>query len=87
MIIMITKINKWGNGLGIRIKKSLADELGIEAGSEVEITHDDGKLVVKPKPKFKMTIEWLCEGLENVRLEDEWGDIIPVGKERFWEEE
>jgi len=60
--LMTTKVNKWGNGLGVRINKQLANEMGLEAGSEVEIVREDGRLVIKPKKeKFKMTIEWLCD--------------------------
>ena len=32
---MVTKIQKWGNSLGLRIPKSFAAEANIEAGSEV----------------------------------------------------
>jgi len=85
---MTTKVNKWGNGLGVRINKQLANEMGLEAGSEVEIVREDGRLVIKPKKeKFKMTIEWLCEGLEDVRQKSIWEGVEPIGKERFWEEE
>jgi len=32
---MQTKVQKWGNSLGLRIPKSFAEQAGVEAGSEV----------------------------------------------------
>ena len=84
---MTIKINKWGNGLGLRINKKLATELGLKAGSEVDILQEDGRLVIIPNQKEKMTIEWLCADMTPENTYDEWHDIVPVGKERFWEDE
>ncbi|MBM4222244.1 MAG: AbrB/MazE/SpoVT family DNA-binding domain-containing protein [Gammaproteobacteria bacterium] len=33
---MIGHVNKWGNSLGIRVPKPIAEQLGIEKGSTVE---------------------------------------------------
>ncbi len=46
---MNTKIQKWGNSLGLRIPKSFAEEAGVEAGSEVDLTVEDGQLIVRGK--------------------------------------
>jgi len=35
---MRTKIRKWGNSLGLRIPKALAEEISVGEGSAVEIT-------------------------------------------------
>jgi antitoxin MazE len=43
-----TKIQKWGNSLGLRIPKSLAEDTGIEVGTTVDLTVRDGKLVISP---------------------------------------
>ena len=34
---MLTKVQKWGNSLALRIPNALAEEAGLEAGSEVEL--------------------------------------------------
>ena len=47
-ISMRTKIQKWGNSLGLRIPKSFAAETGVEAGSDVDLSVQDGELIVRP---------------------------------------
>ena len=44
---MQTKVQKWGNSLGLRIPKSFAEQAGVEAGSEVDLSVEDAfKLVM-----------------------------------------
>ena len=38
---MRTRIQKWGNSLGLRIPKSFAEEAGVEAGSDVDLSIED----------------------------------------------
>jgi len=42
---MLTRIQKWGNSLGLRIPKSFAAEVEVEAGSTVDIRVENGDLV------------------------------------------
>ena len=44
---MQTKVQKWGNSLGLRIPKSFAEQAGVEAGSEVDLSVEDGELIVR----------------------------------------
>ena len=59
---MNTKIQKWGNSLGLRIPKSFAEEAGVEAGSEVGLTVEDGQVIVTPlrRPKYRLR-DLLCK--------------------------
>lgn len=41
---MLVKVQKWGNGPGVRIPKALAEEAGLEVGIEVELLAEDGEL-------------------------------------------
>lgn len=41
---MRTTIKKWGNSLAICIPHELADEIGLEVGSEVELRVVNGEL-------------------------------------------
>ena len=41
-------MQKWGNSLGVRIPRGLADELGLGAGTEISLTAKDGELVLRP---------------------------------------
>lgn len=39
---MLTSVKKWGNSLGIRIPKSIADEVLINEGTNLRITINNG---------------------------------------------
>ena len=54
--VMRTRIQKWGNSLGLRIPKACATEAGVEAGSVVEVSVENGELVVKPcrQPRYRL---------------------------------
>ena len=43
---MQTRVQKWGNSLGVRIPRGLAEEVGLGAGTEVSLSTKDGELVV-----------------------------------------
>ena len=78
---MQTKVQKWGNSLGLRIPKSFAEQAGVEAGSEVDLSVEDGELIVRPKRAPKYDLKSLLQGVNaaNVHKEVETGD--PVGRE------
>jgi antitoxin MazE len=58
---MATTIQKWGNSLGIRIPKALAEQVSLLDGSEVDIVAEGGVLTIRPvrKRKRKYTLEGL----------------------------
>jgi antitoxin MazE len=45
---MKTTVQKWGNSYAIRIPKSFIKEVGLEYRTDVELTLEDGKLVIQP---------------------------------------
>ena len=45
---METKIQRWGNSLGVRIPKLVAAEARVEAGSSVEVSVDKGVVRIRP---------------------------------------
>ena len=45
---MKVQVQKWGNSLALRIPKSFAQETGIERGSVVDISLEDGEIVIRP---------------------------------------
>ena len=45
---MQTKVQKWGNSLGVRIPRSFAAEARVEAGSTVDISVERGNLKIRP---------------------------------------
>ena len=64
---MRTSVQKWGNGLGIRIPKVVAEEASLHSGSLVELVHEDGVLLVRP----------ILKGKPRYRLEDLTRKITP----------
>jgi antitoxin MazE len=45
---MRTRIQKWGNSLALRIPKAFAAEAHLQVDTLVEISVEDGKLVMTP---------------------------------------
>ena len=78
---MQTKVVKWGNSLGLRIPKSFAEQAGVEAGSEVDISVENGELIVRPRRSPRYNLKDLLQGVtaKNVHQEVETGE--PVGRE------
>ena len=44
---MMTKIQKWGNSLAVRLPKRMMQELGLHAGSKVVVGEQNNAVVVK----------------------------------------
>ena len=51
---MITKVRKWGNSLGVRLPKAAAQEAGVGDGSAVDVTAEDGRIVVRPVTRTRL---------------------------------
>jgi antitoxin MazE len=53
---MVTKVQRWGNSLGLRIPRAIAEEAEVRAGSPVEISIENGSLIVRPltAPKYEL---------------------------------
>ena len=77
---MQTHIARWGNSLALRIPKAVADRLGLGEGGVVELTVDQGQLVVRPRAG-EPRLDELLAGItpENLHGEADFGPA--VGKE------
>ena len=79
-------VNRWGNGLGIRIPREFINKAGITESSQVEVSEVDGKLWIKRAKNARKHIP-LAERLKNwngtpSEPEDiDWG--APVGDEEW----
>jgi antitoxin MazE len=76
-----TKIQKWGNSLGLRIPRSFAQEAGVEAGSEVDLSIRRGELIVKPARPAKYRLAELLRQVTSKNIHAEVNAGVPVGKE------
>jgi antitoxin MazE len=80
---MKSRVQKWGNSLALRIPKSFAVEAGLENESPVEISLEDGKVVVTPVSKPDISLEKLLAGIKPENLHSEVGTGSVSGNETW----
>lgn len=74
---MKTQIGRWGNSLGIRIPKYIAEELALTVNAEVECRLENGAIVVYPVNKYgKYTLEQLIAQELEADPEVDWGQVV-----------
>ena len=78
---MRTRIQKWGNSLGLRIPKSVADEIGVGEGCEVDLTVQGKRLIVKRARQPKLRLADLLRDVSAHNLHEGIDTGGPVGKE------
>lgn len=71
-------VQKWGNSLGIRIPKSLAQRVGLAEGSPVDLEAGDDALVIRPR---RYSLEMLLSQVTKDNLHHEADTGKPVGRE------
>jgi antitoxin MazE len=77
------KVQKWGNSLGVRIPKHLADEAGLREQSEIEFSLVKGALVVRPVRRPALALDSLLEGVSESNLHGEELAGPAVGRESW----
>ena len=80
---MVTRIQKWGNSLGLRIPKAFAANMEVEAGSTVEMRVENGDLVIRPVRRREYALSELLEGVNPGNLHGEISTGDPVGRESW----
>jgi antitoxin MazE len=78
---MISRVQKWGNSLALRIPKTFANEIGLKNETSVELKQVEGKLVITPLAEPDTELEKLLTNItgENIHSEIDTGSA--VGKE------
>ena len=80
---MVTKVQRWGNSLGVRIPRGFAEEAEVSAGSSVEISVEGGTLVVRPVSTRKYKLSALLAKVKPRNLHGEIGTGAPLGRESW----
>ena len=80
---METKVQKWGNSLGVRIPRALAADVRLAAGSAVEIAAQDDAIVIRPVSRVRYSLAELLKGVKRRNLHGEVPTGGPVGKEHL----
>lgn len=78
---MKARIQKWGNSLALRIPKSLAEEVHVHLGTQVDVLLVDGSIVVKPVNPPEWTLDDLLRGITEENLHSEIDSGPFIGKE------
>ena len=78
---MNTKVQKWGNSLGIRIPISITKSLNIKANTSIEIKIEGDKILMQPIKNIEYDLKKLISHINesNRHDEKEWGN--PIGNE------
>lgn len=77
---MRTKIQRWGNSLGLRIPKSFAEEARVEAGSTVDLSIEEGELVIRPTRR-RYDLRSLVNAINKSNIHESIDTGEPVGRE------
>jgi len=78
---MLTKVQKWGNSLALRIPKAFAIDTQLENNSLVEITLEEDQIVITPVPTPTWKLEELLAGISKSNLHTEVETGSAVGNE------
>jgi antitoxin MazE len=75
-------VQKWGNGLAIRLTQRVAKASGVREGTDVVIRADEGVLVVEAKNR-RMTLQERLERFDAARHGGEAMPFGPAGREKL----
>ncbi len=78
---MLTKIQKWGKSLALRIPKAFALDAQLKNDSIVEVSLVDGQIVIKPVASQAWSLEQLLSGVTSNNLHQETDTGSAVGNE------
>lgn len=78
---MKTHFQKWGNSLAVRIPKSFAAEMGLGNNAPVEMSLEDGKLVIRPDRDKAWDLDSLLAEVTDENIPSEWETERPAEEE------
>ena len=80
-----TSLRKVGGSIVLAVPPALLDLLNFRVGTKVEVTVENGRLVIEPKVRPRYSLDALlaqCDENDTPSFKDRaWIDAKPVGKE------
>ena len=78
---MLSKVQLWGNSLALRIPRYIANQMKLDNGSNVDVSLEEEKLIIKPVKDKKESLNAMLSKInnENIHKEEDFGG--PVGGE------
>jgi len=73
----LTQIAKWGNSLGLRLPKAIAQEVRVDEGDTVDVSVNGGAIVIRPnRPRY--SLEELVDRItpRNRHRETDWDAAV-----------
>lgn len=78
---MQTKIQKWGNSLGLRIPRSFAAQAQVTEGATVDLSVENGRLLVQPLRARRYVLGDLLKKITPRNMHREVSTGEAVGRE------
>ena len=78
---MLTKVQKWGNSLALRIPKAFARDAQLENDSFVEIKIVEGQIIITPVVAPSWTLDELLAGINKKNIHHEVDTGSAIGNE------
>ncbi len=78
---MLTKVQKWGNSLALRIPKAFALDAQLVNDSLVEISIVNGQIIITPVVAPSWKLEELLAGINKNNIHHEMDTGFAVGNE------
>lgn len=78
---MATTVKKWGNSLGIRIPKAIAEQMDLKDGTAVDLDTSGGLLTIRPKRRRRYTLTGLLAQAKGPNPHGELDRSGPRGRE------
>ena len=80
---MKVQVQKWGNSLALRIPKSFARETGIDQGTAVDISLEEGEIVIRPLTEPAYSLDDLLSKVTKQNIHKEVDTGPPQGRESW----
>lgn len=80
---MIAIIQKWGNSLGVRIPKPLAQDASLKEGVAIEMSVQDGRLILEAQKPQRYQLDTLLKSVNSKNIHKEIAVGNPVGRETW----
>lgn len=71
---MQTTVSKWGNSAGLRLPKSIVNQLQITTGDQLNINVNQGKIIIEPIVKTPSLNELLAQVPSDYQTQEVFAD-------------
>jgi len=75
---MTTRVQKWGNSLGVRLPKEIANKFKLRVGSSVAVEAGPASIHIKPTPEKTVKLAELIKTISarNRHTVTDWGSQV-----------